>query len=133
MRSNTRVLFACSELIVGGAERQWSLLIPRLREQFDVSVLTLVGEGPFYHELPDQGIPISCAHMPRRTDIGGLRRALRHLEFRPDLVMTHSINADIVGHLIARRTGAAHVTNEHAGPDAPIRLHRKGLTRILSP
>jgi glycosyltransferase involved in cell wall biosynthesis len=134
-RRRKRVLFVCSGLIVGGAERQWSLLIPRLRWQFDVSVLTLVTEGPFFDEVRRQAIPVNCAHMRRRTDLAGLRRALRHVEFRPHLVVTQSINAHIVGHLIARRVGAAHVANEHfnVGPGAPTSRHREALTRLVGP
>lgn len=131
MHGRTRVLFACSTLAVGGAERQWSLLIPALRRDFEISVLTLVSEGRFFHDLRSHGIPISCAHMRRRTDLRGLRRALRLAEFHPHLVVTQSIDAHIVGHLIARRAGAAHVTNEHAGPGSPTRLHREALTRFL--
>jgi glycosyltransferase involved in cell wall biosynthesis len=128
-------LFACSTLAVGGAERQWSLLVPALRSRFDVSVLTLVTEGPFFEELRVRGIPVFCAHMRRRTDLRGVKRALRLAALRPKLVVTHSINADVVGHLIARRAGAAHVTNEHfnVGPGAPTRLHRRLLGRLVGP
>jgi glycosyltransferase involved in cell wall biosynthesis len=127
-----RVLFACSGLNVGGAEKQWSLLIPALRAEFEVAVLTLVSEGPFFEELRSQGICSACAHMRSRADIRGLRRALRAVTFRPHLVFTHSINAHMVGHVIARRAGAAHIANEHAGPGAPTRLHRDLLTRLVA-
>ena len=96
-------------------------------------VLTLVDEGPFFHELLAQGIEARCARMRRRTDLAGLRRALRQVEPRPDLVVTHSINAHVVGHLIARRAGAPHVTTEHAGPGVPSRAHREGLARLVGP
>jgi glycosyltransferase involved in cell wall biosynthesis len=135
MHGRRRILFACSTLAVGGAERQWSLLIPELRGHFDVFVLTLVSEGRFFNELRSLGISISCAHMRHRTDLRGLRRALRLASFQPDLVVTQSIDAHIVGHLIARRVGAAHVTNEHfnVGPAAPTRMHRDALTRLVGP
>jgi glycosyltransferase involved in cell wall biosynthesis len=130
-----RVLFVCSALIVGGAERQWSLLIPRLSPRFDISVLTLVGEGPFFDELREQGVAITCAHMRRRTDVGGWRNALDHAKLEPQLVVTQSINADVVGHVIARTARAAHLTNEHfnVGPGAPTRLHRELLGRLVAP
>jgi glycosyltransferase involved in cell wall biosynthesis len=131
LHARRRVLFACSTLAVGGAERQWALLIPELCSRFDVFVLTLVSEGRFFDELRSRGISISCAHMRCRADLRGLRRALRLASFQPHLVVTQSIDAHIVGHLIARRTGAAHVTNEHAGPGSPTRLHREALTRFL--
>jgi glycosyltransferase involved in cell wall biosynthesis len=69
--------------------------------------------------------------MRRRTDLRGLRRAVRLASFQPDLVVTQSIDAHIVGYLIARLARAAHVTNEHAGPGSPTRLHREVLTRFL--
>jgi L-malate glycosyltransferase len=128
-----KLLFVCSELIVGGAERQWSLLIPRLRPQFVVSVLTLVGEGPFFEELREAGVPVDCAHMSRRTDLRGWRHALRHAADKPDLVVTQSINADVVGSAIASRAGAAHVITAHAGPGVPSARHRELLERIVAP
>jgi glycosyltransferase involved in cell wall biosynthesis len=130
-----RVLFVCSELIVGGAERQWSVLIPRLRPRFDVSILTLVGEGPFFGQLRDADVVVDCAHMRRRTDLGGWRRALRHAEHQPDLIVTQSINADIVGNAIASRAHAAHVSNAHfnVGPGAPRSRYRDLLARLLAP
>lgn len=119
---------------MGGAERQWSILIPAMRDRgFEVSVLTLVAEGPFFDELLSRGIRLTCARMRRRTDLAGLRRALRHSKLRPDMVVTQSINAHVVGHLIARRTRAAHVTTEHAGPGAPTQMHRTALTRLVGP
>jgi L-malate glycosyltransferase len=130
-----RILFACSTLAVGGAERQWSLLLPALHDRFDVSVLTLVTEGAFFEQLRANGIPATCAHMRRPTDLHGVRRALRLSEFRPQLVVTQSIDAHVIGHMIARRAGAAHVTNEHfnVGPGSPKRRHRRMLGRLVGP
>jgi glycosyltransferase involved in cell wall biosynthesis len=130
-----RLLFVCSELIVGGAERQWSLLIPRLRPRFDVSLLTLLGEGPFFGRLREAGVAVDCAHMSRRTDLSGWRRALRHVDDRPDLVVTQSINADIVGNVIATRAHAAHVSTAHfnVGPGAPRSRYRDLMARLLAP
>jgi len=127
------LLFVCSELVFGGAERQWSLLIPRLRPRFDVSLLTLVGEGPFYTQLREAGVPVDCAHMSRRTDLRGWRHALRHADRRPDIVVTQSINADVVGSVIASRAHAAHVITAHAGPGVPSARHRELLGRLLAP
>jgi glycosyltransferase involved in cell wall biosynthesis len=130
-----KLLFVCSALIVGGAERQWSLLIPRLRPRFDVSLLTLVGEGPFFEQLRAAGVPVDCAHMRRRTDPGGWRRALRHADSEPDLVVTQSINADIVGSAIAARAHSAHVSTAHfnVGPGAPRSRYRDLMARVLAP
>ena len=127
-----RILFVCSELIVGGAERQWSLLIPRLRPRFELGVLTLVGEGPFFDQLRQQDVPVVCAQMRRRTDVRGWVRALHSSRFTPDLVVTQSINADVVGNVIASRGGVAHLVNAHSGPGAPTRRYRDLLARLVA-
>jgi glycosyltransferase involved in cell wall biosynthesis len=121
-------------LIVGGAERQWSLLIPRLRPRFEVGVLTLVGEGPFFDQLRQEDVPVVCAQMRRRTDVRGWLRALHSSRFRPDLVVTQSINADVVGNVIASRAGAAHLVNAHfnVGPGAPTSRYRDLLARLVA-
>jgi glycosyltransferase involved in cell wall biosynthesis len=127
-----RVLFVCSSLIVGGAERQLSILIPRLGTRFETRVLTLVDEGPFFNELQAAGIPATCVRMRRRTDVAGWRSALRHASFHPHLVVTQSIDADVIGNVIAWRSRARHVTTEHAGPGAPSRPHQEVLRRLVA-
>jgi glycosyltransferase involved in cell wall biosynthesis len=97
--------------------------------------LTLVAEGPFFDHLVRLGIPMSCAWMQHRADLAGLKRALRHARLEPNIVVTHSINAHVVGHLIARRAHARHITTEHfnVGPGAPRRMHHEALARLIGP
>lgn len=73
--------------------------------------------------------------MRHRLDVIGFLWALRQHELWPALVVTQSINADVVGHLIARRVGSAHVTTEHfnLGPGAPRARHREAMGRMLGP
>jgi glycosyltransferase involved in cell wall biosynthesis len=135
MRGQTKILFIGSGLPTGGgAERQWSLLIPALRESgFDVLLLTLVATGALFEQLVQLGIPASCVRMRHRTDLIRLRQALRYADARPDLIVTQSINAHVVGQLIARRIGAPHVVTEHAGPGLPRAAHRSLLARLIAP
>jgi glycosyltransferase involved in cell wall biosynthesis len=131
-----KILFVCSGLNIGGAERQWSQLIPALRDRgYNVTVLTLVDEGPFFEELRLRGIDVRCARMRHRLDVVGLIWALRQGELRPAVVVTHSTNAHVVGHLIARKVGSPHVTTEHLGdgPGTPRARHREALTRMVGP
>jgi glycosyltransferase involved in cell wall biosynthesis len=131
-----KTLFVCSGLNIGGAERQWSQLIPALRDRgYNPTVLTLVDEGPFFEELRLRGIDVKCARMRHRLDVVGLMWALRQHELRPAIVVTHSINAHVVGHLIARKVGSPHVTTEHLGdgPGTPRARHREALARIVGP
>ena len=131
-----KILFVCSGLNIGGAERQWSQLIPALGDRGDnITVLTLVDEGPFFEELRLHAIDVRCARMRHRLDVIGLVWALRQHELRPAIVVTQSINAHVVGHLIARKVGSPHVTTEHfnLGPGAPRAGHREALARMVAP
>jgi glycosyltransferase involved in cell wall biosynthesis len=131
----SRFLFVCPNLFVGGAERQWSLLLPGLVARgADVSVLTLDGEGSFFDQLRAGGIDVRCATMRRRTDLAGWRRARKAASPSPDVVVTLSVSALVVGHVLARRSGAAHVSTEHSNYSLrPLRRHQRALTRLVAP
>src|SRR2546430_6938294 len=116
----TPILFVCSELQRGGAERQWAHLVPALRERgLDVRVLALRDTGPFYDELAAAEVPVACARMTSRFDLRGLRRALSAAG-RPALVVSQGTNALVIGEAIASRCRAPHVAIDHTPPG----LHR---------
>jgi glycosyltransferase involved in cell wall biosynthesis len=133
--NGTRVLFIESGLYAGGgAQLQLSLLITAVREAgFDASVLTLVEEGPLFDHLLRLGVPAQCVRMRHRADLIRLRRALGYVRLRPQIVVTQSIIATIVGHGIARKVRAPHVVIDHAGPGAGIAVHRRVLGRLVAP
>jgi glycosyltransferase involved in cell wall biosynthesis len=127
----------CGNLQAGGAERQWSLLIPRLRELgFDVNVVTLDGRGEYFEELQTLGVPVACADLRYRADPVGLGRAIR-LSGHPSVVITRPVSAHLVGHLIAAGHRARHVATEHLGSDPrglrPYRTHQRLLLRLVRP
>jgi glycosyltransferase involved in cell wall biosynthesis len=127
------ILFLGSELLTGGAERHWSILIPGLAERgFDVRLLTLAGRGRFFDEIAAAGVPSKCADLVSRWDVRGLARALELAKPAPDVVMTQGTNAQVVGHLIASRAKAAHITVDHAAPGLPRRRHRRFLVRVIA-
>ena len=66
-------------------------------------------------------------------DITGIARAYRLWRLRPDVVVTSSVDAQVIGHLIAFRAGVPHVTVEHGGPGLPRALHRRLLVRMVAP
>jgi glycosyltransferase involved in cell wall biosynthesis len=128
------VLFVCSDLRTGGAERQWSILIPGLAERgFDVRLLTLAGRGRFFDEIAAAGVSCRCADLASRWDVRGIARALELAKPAPDVVMTQGTNAQVLGHLIASRAKASHVTIDHTPPGLPRRLHRRLLVRLMAP
>ena len=133
-----KVVFVCPNLEAGGAQRQWALLAPGLAERgFDVSVMTLDGRGVYFEELLARGVPIACARLRHRADPIGLVRAVRLAGARSSAVLTHSVSAHLVGHVLARRQRAAHVVTEHLGADPlgmrPLRRHQQLLLRPVRP
>ncbi len=134
-----RLLFVCPDMGIGGAERHWATLIPALADRgADVKLLALAGRGPFFEEVVARGVPAECLDLRRRTDPGGLRRALAvSAAFGPDAVVTRGVSGQLVGGAIARRARAAHVYNEHtpltpAGRLVPPRPHQRALTRLVA-
>jgi glycosyltransferase involved in cell wall biosynthesis len=128
-----RLTFVCSELIIGGAERAWMALIPGLRDRgFPVRVLTLRGEGPFFHELQERGIEVTCANMSRRTDVRGLRRALQVVNKGTDLLVSQNVNAQAAGLFLAQRAGVPHVTIDQTPPGVPMRFYQQLLVRLVA-
>lgn len=133
-REGVRILFLYSTLTVGGSERQVAHLVPALRARgFVTEVATLRHRGRHYEELLAAGIPMAFVGMRSRIDVPGLVRAYRLWRRRPDVVFTSGIDAQVIGHAIARRAGAAHVTVEQGGAGIPRSLHRRLLARLVAP
>jgi glycosyltransferase involved in cell wall biosynthesis len=110
-----KVLFVSTHLRIGGVERQWSILLPGLRDRgFDVRLLTLTAEGPFFNGVREAGIQADCARMRHRWDLLGLRRALEIARWEPTVVVSNSVLGTAVAHAIARRAKAAHIATDHS-------------------
>jgi glycosyltransferase involved in cell wall biosynthesis len=128
------VLFLYSTLTVGGAERQLALLVPALRDRgFETTVATLRHEGRYFEELRSKGIPMRFVGMQSRTDVAGAIRAYELWRLLPDVVFTSSIDAQSIGHALAVRAKARHVTAEHGGAGIPRAFHRRTLARVVAP
>jgi glycosyltransferase involved in cell wall biosynthesis len=133
-----KVVFVAPQLASGGAERQWSILLPGLsRLGFEVSLCTLTGEGRFFQELRSQGIEVRCLEMRNRFDRGGFTRALEFAQPGPDIVVSWSVSANVVASFIAARGGAVHIVAEHSGCDErgrsrPLKRHQRALMRVVS-
>jgi glycosyltransferase involved in cell wall biosynthesis len=129
-----RLLFVCSHLRVGGAQRQWSILVPELaRRGFEPFVLALEAEGEFFHELRGAGVRAECASMRRRSDLAGLRRVLRSAAFRPHVVLSQGVGGQVAGELLSGRARAAHVAVDHRGPGFRFSRHREAALRVVAP
>jgi glycosyltransferase involved in cell wall biosynthesis len=128
-----RALFICPTLDVGGAERQWATLLPMLRERgISVQVMALNVQGRFFHELQAAGIETSYAAVRNRFDLVRLVRTVRSVRSTPDVVVSQSIDAHVVGRAIARRLRCRHIHVEHAGPGFGRKVHHGVLYRLVA-
>jgi len=71
--------------------------------------------------------------MRSRIDLRGIARAYGLWRLRPDIVFTSSVDAQVIGQLVATRAGAVHITVEHGGAGLPRALHRRMLVRAVAP
>jgi glycosyltransferase involved in cell wall biosynthesis len=128
------VLFVSAALNVGGAERQWSLLIPALRDVgFAPAVLTLVEEGQYFNHLVEAEIEAHCARVRHRYDVLRLAEAATHASSRFSVIITQTLIAQAVGHAIARLRRIPHITAEHQPPSLPRPVHERELLSVLAP
>jgi glycosyltransferase involved in cell wall biosynthesis len=130
-----RVLFVAPNLEVGGAERQWSVLIPGLiGHGVAAEVVTLDGRGRYFDEIASQGIRAECVKLHGRWPVRGILRAVGTVAARrPDLVVTQGLSADVVGHLASRRLDIPHVPTLHRDAMHPLSGRQKAILRLLAP
>jgi glycosyltransferase involved in cell wall biosynthesis len=108
--------------------------VPGLRQLgVEPIVATLRHRGPHFEELRAQGVATVFVGMRSRSDLTGLVRAYRLWRRRPDVVFSSSVDAQVIGQLVARRAGARHVTAEHGGVGIPRTFHRRALVRLVAP
>jgi glycosyltransferase involved in cell wall biosynthesis len=118
----------------GGAERQTIALMLGLHERgHRVMLLTLAEEAHLNGSFEGKAIAVGCADMHSRFDFAGWYRAARIARaLDPDLVVSWSVSAQVVGQLLASRQGCPHVTVEHAGAGIGLRAHQRTLLRRVA-
>ncbi|MHB8339846.1 MAG: glycosyltransferase, partial [Mycobacteriales bacterium] len=113
-----RVVFVTPDLRAGGAERHIATVLPALdRYRFETRVVCLRGKGPLFGELAATAVQVDSLEVGQgraallRAVIGLTRELRRH---RPQVVMTASFSAGVVGRLAARLAGVpAVITWKH--------------------
>jgi glycosyltransferase involved in cell wall biosynthesis len=113
---------------IGGSERHVLELLPALRQRgIDARFLgldnTAAAPEPFYDVLSARGVPFERLECPRDIDPGLARRTSAAVRrFRPDLVHTHLVHADVYGALAAAGARMRLVSTKHN--DDPFRAGR---------
>jgi glycosyltransferase involved in cell wall biosynthesis len=129
-----RALFITKHLRVGGAQRNWTILLPALAKRgFAARLVTLEEEGEFFAELRRAGVPTICAGMRTRLDLRALRKAFDLRGWRPQVVVTHDERSHLVGRALALRHGAPHVASDHGAPGFRLKTHRELILRLAAP
>jgi len=106
-----RILHIIPTLDRGGAEKQLSLLAPRLpRDEFDVQVCALTRGGPWKSVLEQAGIPVTVIGKSWKLDPSTLYRLYRHVRAcRPTLVHSWIFAANSYGRAAAKWAGVPHL------------------------
>jgi glycosyltransferase involved in cell wall biosynthesis len=135
MGADVRVGFVCPALKVGGAERFLAALVRALPARgVEASVVALNGRGRFFEELQSAGVDARFADVRSRYDAPGILRAYSMVKAgRPDVVVSQSVDAHVIGHLAARTASVPHIAIEHQQPELRPAAHRRALVRLVAP
>lgn len=130
-----RVLFVVPDLRVGGAERHVVTLLPELDpERVAASVVCLGPEGDLFSDLGRAGIPARALHRTKRQFPLALAELVREMaRTRPDVVVTRSFNAEVLGRVAAAITGVPRsvVWVHNCGTVEPRPALRRWADRLL--
>jgi glycosyltransferase involved in cell wall biosynthesis len=128
-----RALFITPSLGAGGAERHWSILLPGLRRRgIDARLIALEGGGPFVEPLTDGGVPLEVLGMRHQADLRPLACSPLLRGFAPDVIVSRSVSALYVGHLVAMLRRLPHVFNEHRGAGLALSPRREAMVRLVA-
>lgn len=106
MPEKKRILHLITGLEVGGAEMMLLKTLPQLQSSFDNCVCCIVGRGPMGKRLENVGIPVFYLDL-RPISIFGSILCFRSIikDFRPDILVTYLIHADLFGRIFGRLFG----------------------------
>jgi glycosyltransferase involved in cell wall biosynthesis len=128
-----RILFIGPNLGAGGAERQWSILLPGLQQRgADVALVALDAGGPFEEPLRRSGIPVDVVSMRNQADLPRLACSRLLRTFVPDVVVTRGVSGLYVGWVIARWRRASHVYNDHRQVGMALSRRRELMTSVVA-
>jgi glycosyltransferase involved in cell wall biosynthesis len=129
-----KVLHVQKVIRIGGSERHLFSLLPALADagiEVHMCVAAAGRAGDFTERLRALGVSHSAIRAGPNVNpvlVEALRREIRR--FRPDLVHTHLIHADLHGQLAARLAGVAGVSSVHGTPGFYRREPYRSARRI---
>ncbi|MCG6552841.1 MAG: glycosyltransferase [Candidatus Magnetominusculus sp. LBB02] len=104
--SRHRVLHLITGMEVGGAENMLLRLAPCMEEAFENRVCVIQGRGPLAARLEAAGAAVTYLDLKSMFDLRPILRFRRLVkEFKPDIVVTYLIHADLFGRIFGRAFG----------------------------
>ncbi|MFH0969699.1 MAG: glycosyltransferase [Patescibacteria group bacterium] len=114
-----KILHIITGLEVGGAETNLSRVIPHIEKDFENRIVCLKGEGVIGERFKKNNIPVYYLHIEGIFDffnprvIYNFRKIIK--DFRPDVIETYLIHADIFGRVWGRIFGVKKIICSHRG------------------
>lgn len=107
MKENKKkILHLITGLEVGGAETMLLKTLPQLQSSFDNRVCCIIGRGPMGGRLENAGIPVFYLDLRPISILGSILRFRSIIkDFRPDILVTYLIHADLFGRIFGRLFG----------------------------
>lgn len=104
--SKKKILHIITGLEVGGAETQLYRTLPKLQTYFDNRVCCIFGHGVMGKKLENSGVPVYYLDLKNIFDLGIIFRFKRIIkEFRPNILVTYLIHADLFGRVFGKLFG----------------------------
>lgn len=101
-----KILHLITGLEIGGAEMMLLKTLPRMQNDFDNRVCCIIGHGPMGERLEKSGIPVYYLNLKNIFDLGIIWRFKKIIkEFKPDILVTYLIHADLFGRVLGRIFG----------------------------
>jgi len=101
-----KILHLITGLGIGGAEKMILQTLPKMQSDFDNRVCCITGRGPTGKKLEEAGIPVYYLDLRSIFDFGTILKFKKIAkEFRPDVLITYLIHADLFGRIFGRLFG----------------------------
>ncbi|MBF0402821.1 glycosyltransferase [Candidatus Magnetominusculus xianensis] len=102
----SKVLHLITGMEVGGAEKMLLRIVPRMEGAFENRVCVIKDRGRLGPELEQTGIPVVYLDLKSPFNLQPILRFRRlAAEFKPDILVTYLIHADLFGRICGRAFG----------------------------
>lgn len=101
-----KILHLITGLEIGGAEILLLRTLPKMQNAFDNRVCCIIGRGPIGKRLENAGIPVYYLDLKNIFDLKIILKFKKIInEFKPDILLTYLIHADLFGRIFGRIFG----------------------------